>query len=164
MAIDENAALLGGFFYRLTLDGEMTVLYTFCSGLDCPDGSIAGSVTRVSDGDFYGISSFGGTNDSGNLFRISSSGQLTVLYNFCSQADCADGEMPQALPIEGGDGSVYGTTFLGGANNNGVIYRIMPRRHLHSPLQLLLTQWLCRWLLPFRSGAGRQWDYVRNPL
>jgi uncharacterized repeat protein (TIGR03803 family) len=126
VAVDENPALLGGFFYRMTLDGEMTVLYTFCSTLDCPDGSIAGSVTRVSDGDFYGISSFGGTNNSGNLFRISSSGQLTVLYNFCSQALCADGEAPQALPVEGDDGSLYGTTFLGGANNNGVIYRLTP--------------------------------------
>lgn len=126
VAADSNPHFLGGIFYQLTLDGKLTVLYTFCSTQDCPDGSIAGGITRVSDGDFYGISAFGGAHTNGNLFRISSTGQLKVLYSFCSLANCADGSQPFALPIEDSDGNLYGTTFLGGAYNNGVIYKLTP--------------------------------------
>src|SRR5664280_1815331 len=41
---------------------------------------------------------------------------LTTLYNFCSQANCADGWGSQGL-VQGTDGNFYGTTEHG-ANDN----------------------------------------------
>jgi hypothetical protein len=50
----------------------------------------------------------------GTVFKISTDGTLTVLYNFCSQPNCADGYFPYGGLIQGPDGDFYGTTELGG--------------------------------------------------
>ncbi len=54
----------------------------------------------------------------GTVFEITPSGKLTTVYNFCSLAKCADGGSPVAPLSLGSEGSFYGTTFYGGANNN----------------------------------------------
>ena len=45
---------------------------------------IAGLV-QAANGDFYGTSNQGGADSYGTIFKISPSGTLTTLYNFCSQ-------------------------------------------------------------------------------
>jgi uncharacterized repeat protein (TIGR03803 family) len=69
----------------------------------------------------------GGTNGHGTLFKITPSGTLTTLYNFCSQSGCADGQFPGAL-VQGTDGNLYGTTGAGGAaacsGGCGTIFKI----------------------------------------
>ena len=37
-----------------------------------------------------------------------------------------DGSAPQAALVAPGDGYLYGTTQYGGANNNGVVFRVLP--------------------------------------
>ena len=44
-----------------------------------------------------------------------------VLYNFCSQPNCADGESPSSSLAPDGAGNFYGTTQLGGANMYGTV-------------------------------------------
>ena len=62
-------------------------------------------------------------NDAGNVFSIGSGGKFSVLYAFCSQPACADGAGPAAgLLLKGGN--LYGTTTIGGANNQGVVFEI----------------------------------------
>jgi len=39
----------------------------------------------------------------------------TVLYNFCSQPNCADGEYPSSPLVQDNDGNLYGATLLGGS-------------------------------------------------
>jgi uncharacterized repeat protein (TIGR03803 family) len=48
----------------------------------------------------------------------------TTLYTFCEAAPCPDGEWPESGLIQAADGDLYGTTYLGGANNLGTIYKI----------------------------------------
>ncbi len=36
-----------------------------------------------------------------------------------------DGNTPYATPTDGGDGHLYGTTFVGGVLSQGVAYRIL---------------------------------------
>jgi uncharacterized repeat protein (TIGR03803 family) len=49
-----------------------------------------------------------------------------VLYSFCSQLNCADGESPVAQLIADNLGNFYGTTFEGGTNGYGVVYKLSP--------------------------------------
>jgi len=52
-----------------------------------------------------------------------------VLYNFCSQPNCADGENPASSLTPDGLGNFYGTTQLGGANLYGTVYELSPDGH-----------------------------------
>ncbi len=49
-----------------------------------------------------------------------------VLYNFCSQPNCVDGEGPASSLVPDGAGSFYGTTQLGGANAYGTVFELSP--------------------------------------
>lgn len=79
------------------------------------------------DGNLYGTTVDGGPHHGGNIFKITPKGQLTRLYNFCSQAACADGEYPVMALVEGTDGNFYGTTQSGGTNGGwGTVFQITP--------------------------------------
>ena len=49
-----------------------------------------------------------------------------VLYNYCSQPNCADGEGPSSSLTRSGAGNFYGTTALGGANMDGTVFELYP--------------------------------------
>ncbi len=80
-----------------------------------------------SDGNFYGITSSGGTNNGGTVFRMTPNGVLTNLHLFTG---APDGHEPVAL-VQGSDGNFYGTTRQGGSSTHcsggcGTIFRITP--------------------------------------
>ena len=50
----------------------------------------------------------------------------TLLYNFCSEPNCADGEGPVSSLTRDGPGNFYGTTALGGANMSGTVFELSP--------------------------------------
>jgi uncharacterized protein (TIGR03437 family) len=114
-----------GTVFRITPAGTLTTLYKFCSRPGCTDGGqpIAGLI-QATDGNFYGTTSSGGANAGGTVFKISSGGTLTTLYNFCSQSGCTDGQGFAAGLIQATDGNLYGTSGNGGANGGGTIFRI----------------------------------------
>src|SRR5581483_3449944 len=68
-------------------------------------------------GNLYGTTAYGGQYGGGIVFKISSAGQETVVYNFCSQTGCADGEWPFAGLFIDAIGDLYGTTYTGGNSN-----------------------------------------------
>jgi uncharacterized repeat protein (TIGR03803 family) len=51
---------------------------------------------------------------------------FTTLYNFCAQSGCTDGANPAAGLIQGANGTFYGTTYEGGADNDGTVFSITP--------------------------------------
>jgi uncharacterized repeat protein (TIGR03803 family) len=59
------------------------------------------------DGNFYGTTSIFSNNKSGEVFRVTPSGTVTVLYGF---ANGTDGGFPWAPPIQAADGNLYGVT------------------------------------------------------
>jgi uncharacterized repeat protein (TIGR03803 family) len=81
-----------------------------------------GSLVQGFAGNYNGTTSYGGTNNSGTVFRMTPTGTLTTLYNFCSQVNCADGAGPAGGLVLATDGQFYGTTSAGGANNDGTIF------------------------------------------
>ena len=66
------------------------------------------------------------TGTRGTVFKVTPTGTLTTLYNFCSQTNCADGADPYAVLVQGTDGNFYGTTEVGGANNIGTVFKVTP--------------------------------------
>jgi uncharacterized repeat protein (TIGR03803 family) len=116
-----------GTVYRITPEGELTTLYSFCSLTNCADGAVplAGLVEGV-DGYLYGTTSTGGTGGGGTIFRITPDGDLITLYRFCSIERCADGSMPNAPLLQAPGGNFYGTTPGGGKVGRGTIFQMTP--------------------------------------
>src|SRR6185436_18084642 len=69
----------------------------------------------------YGTTRYGGASGRGTIFRLDTAGTLTTLHHF---AGGSDGAYPYAGVIQAADGTFYGTTLSGGANDSGVIYRL----------------------------------------
>src|ERR1017187_9344508 len=82
----------------------------------------AAGLVQGSDGNFYGTTSEGGTNDDGTVVRISPGGSHTNLYTFAGPPN--DGAAPVAGPVQGSDGNFYGTTGEGGTSYAGTVFRI----------------------------------------
>ncbi|HVP53716.1 MAG TPA: choice-of-anchor tandem repeat GloVer-containing protein [Candidatus Eisenbacteria bacterium] len=88
------------------------------------DGAHPAGLIQAHDGNLYGTTADGAGLSAGSVFKITTAGALTTLYNFCSQLGCADGVSPQAGVIQASDGDFYGTTYTGGANNYGTVFKI----------------------------------------
>jgi uncharacterized repeat protein (TIGR03803 family) len=100
-------------------------------------GSPYATLIQGTDGDFYGTTSQGGANNGGTVFKVSSTGALTTIYNFCALPLCADGKMPNAGLVQAANGSFYGTTYAGGADY-GTVFEITPTDKL-ATLKTLYT-------------------------
>ncbi len=143
-----------GTVFKLAPNGNggysETVLYSFCSqgGTSCTDGAnpLAGLI-EDSSGNLYGTTWQGGatipfgdrTTTAGTVFKLTPNGEggysESVLYTFCSQSGCADGEWPEAGLIEDASGNFYGTTSAGGATiilngyttTGGAAFKLTPK-------------------------------------
>jgi uncharacterized repeat protein (TIGR03803 family) len=137
--VDVNGALYGttsgGGIYGggtvFTFDsntGSETSLYSFCAQQSCTDGRSPDSLISVK-GNLYGTTSIGGNRTAcsvgcGTVFSLDpANGAETVLYSFCSQQGCTDGETPIA-GVTDVKGTLYGTTQWGGAYGSGVVFSL----------------------------------------
>jgi len=114
----------GGTVFKMTLAGELTTLYTFCTTKECPDGASPEGILQASDGNLYGMAGGGGIGSQGTIFRVSTTGEFTKLHDFCSAANCADGYNQFSPPIQGNDGNLYGATYAGGSHSAGLLYKL----------------------------------------
>src|SRR5215471_12518916 len=155
-----------GTIFKITPSATVTTLYNFCSKSYCADGAnpYAGLVLAT-NGNFYGTTTEGGagincsSNGCGTVFKLSleprggcPSGSNagngwceTVLYGFCAKVSCTDGSNPYTALVQGTDGSFYGTTFNGGANNAGTVFKITPSGTLTTLHSFAFTD--CIWHL-----------------
>src|SRR5579859_1555190 len=104
-----------GIVFRISTNGVVTGLYSFTGREDGANPEAA--LVEGSDGNFYGTTSGGGTNNAGTIFRIGPNGSFTSLYSFAGN----DGAAPYATLLEGKDGNFYGTTSGGGTNDAGTV-------------------------------------------
>src|SRR5689334_21253224 len=98
---------------------SFTILHSFADGGSGVFGKDPGSggLVQASDGNIYGTTSGGGANNNcrggcGTIFRTTQAGAFLTLHSF----NGTDGSGPGAL-VQATDGSFYGVTGDGGANN-----------------------------------------------
>ncbi len=103
-----------------------TVLYNFTGGSD--GSGPRSSLTSDSAGNLYGTTRNGGAFGAGTVFELSPNGQggwdETVLYNFCSALNCADGGYTGSYVLFDAAGNLYGTAYNGGAYLYGVVFKL----------------------------------------
>jgi uncharacterized protein (TIGR03437 family) len=111
-----------GTVFKIAPGGAFTTLYSFTDGAD--GGEPSAGLIQATDGNFYGTTGAGGANDDGTVFKITPGGMLVTLHSFTGGR--TDGYEVVAGLIQATDGNFYGTTELGGANDDGTIFKITP--------------------------------------
>lgn len=110
-----------GTVFKISARGVFTLLHTFAGSPS--DGALPGDggpLVLDSSGNLYGVTWYGGAHSGGVLFKISPTGQMSILYNF--GATSGDAAAPSAgLLLIGKD--LYGTAG-GGAYGEGAIFKI----------------------------------------
>ncbi len=95
-------------------------LYIKKIDLDSVNGKTPyGSLMEAGNGKLYGMTSYGGTNNSGVIFEYN---YTTNTYTKKIDLSSANGENPFGALIEASNNKLYGVTSYGGANNSGVIF------------------------------------------
>lgn len=174
----------GGNFYGTTLGGAndglayklerqdngkyvLRQMHRFCNG--CSEGSNPiGNVILDADGALYGALSVNGPHGAGLIYKLTpvagrNKWKFSTLYAFCSAADCADGRYPNSglsyqgreagLPYDGVS-PLYGVTQAGGANNGGVLYKLLPQGK--SATQVVLRTFCAK--TDCKDGADPVWE------
>ena len=114
----------GGIAFKISLTGTFTKIHDFCTGTCTDAANPSNALMQGSDGNFYGEMTGRYGYYAGNLFRMGSSGKVTVLYVFCKLTNCTDGVFPQGGLVQGANGDLYGTTQGGGKYNDGTFFSI----------------------------------------
>ncbi len=120
----------------------LAVLQNGPAGNPAPEGAAPVASLIVQGKYLYGTTSVGGnifpdppwgcgfSNGCGSVFRVDpATGNLTIIYKFCSLANCADGGHPLA-GLTYRNGAFYGTTETGGTTPNGIgggtVFKLTP--------------------------------------
>ena len=94
-----------GTLFRITPDGKFTVLHSVSFAKECR-GPLG--LTQASDGNFYGTTSLGDAvfpkNNCGAVFRLTPSGQFTVLHSF-------NHDHPSTRLTQARTGKLYGASY-----------------------------------------------------
>jgi uncharacterized repeat protein (TIGR03803 family) len=119
--------------FKISPNGIFTVLRSLSS----LDGSYPyGSLVKHPDGNYYGMTSSGGSSGAGTIFRISTGGSFAVVKNFNGTTE---GKSPKGSLLVGPDKNLYGMTNLGGTYSAGTIFRYTPGGAFTTLRQLNLT-------------------------
>jgi uncharacterized repeat protein (TIGR03803 family) len=126
-----GAAGLGAIF-ELTpnSDGTWTesVLYSFCSLSNCVDGrSPYAGLIFDQVGNLYGTTWLGGAGGQGTVFKLTPHSDRSWTESVVHSFEGVDGAYPAASLIFDLAGTLYGTTYIGGASKMGVVFRLTPK-------------------------------------
>lgn len=109
-----------GTVFKVTPDGHESILYNIAGRSDGGDPN--GSLVIDANGNLFGTTQDGGTKDQGTVFEVTPGGTHTILYSF--QGGKTDGGDPQGGLISFDKKTFYGTTYGGGTNGHGTVFKI----------------------------------------
>ncbi|HSY63890.1 MAG TPA: choice-of-anchor tandem repeat GloVer-containing protein [Terriglobales bacterium] len=120
-----------GTVFELVRSGgwKHSVLHSFCSASACSDGAGPSGLTFDKAGNLFGTTVAGGTgcqpDGCGAVYELTPSNEgwtETVLYHF--DQNNGGGFFPAAGVALDDVGNIYGTTYVGGANNFGDVFEL----------------------------------------
>jgi uncharacterized repeat protein (TIGR03803 family) len=122
-----------GAVFQVTPDGHFTNIYSFGSLVNTDgsplDGASPNALIVGSDGNLYGTTETGGAYQDGIVFKITTSGHLTDLYDFGTENDQI-ASFPSAALVQSANGVLYGITAQGGASGKGTVFAISTNGNL----------------------------------
>jgi len=144
----------------MTLDGQLTTLYTFCTVSPCLDGARARWDHASRRRQFSTALRFRWTNlNGGTLFKITTAGDFKRRAHVLFHGHCADGNGPGIAPIQGSDGSLIGTAHSGGPIMAALFMRSLSSGHFqHRPCFPLLHKPVSQRIRSKRCGTGCRWE------
>ena len=114
-----------GIAYKITPAGVFTIIHQFAGGTT-DAAQPKGTLIQGTDGNLWGTSYTGGVNSAGTIFKMTTAGTVTVVYQFPACGAGTTGCNPVAGLVQGTDGNFYGVAQTGGANNQGAIFKVTP--------------------------------------
>jgi uncharacterized repeat protein (TIGR03803 family) len=113
-----------GTVFEVSSLGVETVLWNFGG---TGDGSTPyASLHLDSGGNLYGTTDYGGIYGEGTVFELSKSGSSWIEFRLYSFGGPGDGAFPLAGLVADSSGNLYGTTYNGGAHNEGTVFKLAP--------------------------------------
>ena len=127
--------LSGGSIYGtvFSLSGTahttFTSVFTFALGIDTEPNS---PLALDGNGNLYGTTYYGGANNDGSVFELSGTAhsQYSTLISFTGTSGADPGMEPVGGLLIDGAGNIYGTTFSGGASDDGTAYELSGASHM----------------------------------
>lgn len=127
-----------GTIFKISPAGKLTTLFSFDFGC-----GPSGGLIQAANGNFYGVTIGGGSGEAcglsyncGTVFEVTSTGNLTTLYDFCTST-CTDGAEPVGPLVQASDGNFYGVTYGypgRGPADQGTTFEITPKGRLTTGL------------------------------
>ncbi len=112
----------GGTIFTISTNGILDTLYSFSPFIKTSDGNHPqAGLVLAGNGNYYGTTELGGSDNLGTIYQITPTGAYAQIYSFSGGTN---GQSPIAALVQGADGGLYGTTYNGGANNDGTVFRM----------------------------------------
>jgi uncharacterized repeat protein (TIGR03803 family) len=114
--------VLSPLFIQHSSAQVLTALHSFTTSDG--DGEYPLSVLVQAGGSLYGTTEFGGSAGNGTVFAVNTNGtSYTILHSFSTRVDGLndDGAYPLGGLVLSG-GTLYGTTWFGGASGQGTVF------------------------------------------
>jgi uncharacterized repeat protein (TIGR03803 family) len=116
-----------GTVFQMDSNGLVTLVYAFPNGTagnNPPNGQGPyDALIQGTNGFLYGTAIYGGANDDGTVFRMTTNGTGVEAWSLNS---ASSGEWPYAGLVQGQNGDFYGTANFGGANGYGEVFKLTP--------------------------------------
>lgn len=103
-------------------DGRAQTFTTLGSFADATGINPVGKLVQAANGDLYGMTTWGGANGLGTVFKVTTSGTATTLVHF----EGTNGKNPYGSLALGEDGNLYGITTWGGTSDRGTVFMMTP--------------------------------------
>jgi len=108
-----------GTVWKLTKNGEETLLHSFAGGTSDGEYPLAG-VIEDTNGNLYGSTETGGSANLGTAYKVTQQGKFTLLHSFTG----SDGKYLYGGFVRDSKNTLYGTAQNGGSIGYGTVWKI----------------------------------------